>query len=380
MARISKKLLSFALALVMLLSLGIGAYAEESVPREYVYYGYGMSQAAKVDMHELGADDITIDGVSYAATTEDTNIYIYIYDLVAAKLLRESKDKAAELGLDYAKLCISNGRIIAKEGTPEAEAKEIQEKVGQLTYSAKVGVSVGDVFDFGNGGVVKLQVEIGGFQLETGSGASDNSGSSGSGSPAEPKKGLNIVTCSEGHRPYDDDEPMPQYDVTTVIFDYDGYTCFSKSKPDEVGGKNDGYVAVSRSADDENTYYVKIRFADESKNTMTKAEDQNGKSIWDNFIPCFTENEETEEIDAVGEEIIIYTDENGENEVQRIKLNYNTPKREEFVDEDGNVTDTPPVDYTCERYGEFTCDVPEVTGNGEVEATIEIRGDVAVWD
>ena len=78
MARISKKLLSFALALVMLLSLGIGAYAEESVPREYVYYGYGMSQAAKVDMHELGADDITIDGVSYAATTEDTNIYIYM--------------------------------------------------------------------------------------------------------------------------------------------------------------------------------------------------------------------------------------------------------------------------------------------------------------
>ena len=37
-----------------------------------------MSQAAKVDMHELGADDITIDGVSYAATTEDTNIYIYM--------------------------------------------------------------------------------------------------------------------------------------------------------------------------------------------------------------------------------------------------------------------------------------------------------------
>ena len=241
-------------------------------------------------------------------------------------------------------------------------------------------MSVGDVFDFGNGGVVKLQVEIGGFQLETGGGASDNSGSSGSGSAAEPKKGLNIVTCSEGHRPYDDDESMPQYDVTTVIFDYDGYTRFSKSDPNFVGGKNDGYVGVSRSADDENTYYVKIRYADESKNTMTKAEDQNGKSIWDNFIPCFTENEETYKIDAVGEEIIIYTDENGENEVQRIKLNYNTPKREDFVDEDGNVTDTPPVDYTCEPNGEFTCDVPEVTGNGEAEATIEIRGDVAVWD
>ena len=99
---------------------------DSGLPVEYVSYGVGLPDPAPVDMHELGAEDITLEGVSYDARTEDGHIYIRLSDLAAAKLLRESRDKAAELGLDYAKIYIADGVIFAKDTGNADEVKEVQ--------------------------------------------------------------------------------------------------------------------------------------------------------------------------------------------------------------------------------------------------------------
>ena len=85
--------LALALSLALLFSPRRGGFCRHrggrSAPFEYVSYGVGLPDPAPVDMHELGAEDITLEGVSYDARTEDGHIYIRLSDLAAAKLLRE---------------------------------------------------------------------------------------------------------------------------------------------------------------------------------------------------------------------------------------------------------------------------------------------------
>lgn len=393
MSKTVKMLLSLTLALALVLSLGIGAFAEESAPREFVGYGYGMPDEAKVDMHGLDAEDITLDGVSYEVKTADTYLYIRLSDLAVSKLLRENQDKASELGIDYAKLYINKGLILIKDSVPEDEAKELEAKNSQRKSGAVVGVSIGDVFDLGNGGTLKLQVEVRDFVYSTLSASAatvDDSSKSAddsnkptddSSKPTEVRAGMRIITGSDGYRPYYDDGGLyEKVTVTTIFYDFDGGTSFAlgNTTPDEsfLGGA----LAIAKAEDDSNTYYVEVRYADSSKNTMTKALDANDSSndFRDCLIICFTEDENYNPLDLASE-VHIYTDENRENEVQVIKLKYTTPKYDDFV-QNGQITNTPPEGYKVDpkESNEFLCEPPTVTGEGNGVSTIETTGQVSI--
>lgn len=205
--------LALALSLALLFSLGAAAFAdtaEDGLPLEYVSYGVGLPDPAPVDMHELGAEDITLEGVSYDARTEDGHIYIRLSDLAAAKLLRESRDKAAELGLDYAKIYIADGVIFAKDTGNADEVKEVQGLISALKQGAAIGISVDDIFDLGNAGDVKLHVKIRGFAYgDAGSGAAP--ASSGE------KRALDVKAL-------DKEKSIERPEVTTVYFYYYGLT------------------------------------------------------------------------------------------------------------------------------------------------------------
>lgn len=209
--------LALALSLALLFSLGAAAFAdtaEDGLPLEYVSYGVGLPDPAPVDMHELGAEDITLEGVSYDARTEDGHIYIRLSDLAAAKLLRESRDKAAELGLDYAKIYIADGVIFAKDTGNADEVKEVQGLISALKQGAAIGISVDDIFDLGNAGDVKLHVKIRGFAYgDAGSGAAPAS----SGGSTGEKRALDVKAL-------DKEKSIERPEVTTVYFYYNGLT------------------------------------------------------------------------------------------------------------------------------------------------------------
>lgn len=209
--------LALALSLALLFSLGAAAFAdtaEDGLPLEYVSYGVGLPDPAPVDMHELGAEDITLEGVSYDARTEDGHIYIRLSDLAAAKLLRESRDKAAELGLDYAKIYIADGVIFAKDTGNADEVKEVQGLISALKQGAAIGISVDDIFDLGNAGDVKLHVKIRGFAYgDAGSGAAPAS----SGGSTGEKRALDVKAL-------DKEKSIERLEVTTVYFYYNGLT------------------------------------------------------------------------------------------------------------------------------------------------------------
>lgn len=209
--------LALALSLALLFSLGAAAFAdtaEDGLPLEYVSYGVGLPDPAPVDMHELGAEDITLEGVSYDARTEDGHIYIRLSDLAAAKLLRESRDKAAELGLDYAKIYIADGVIFAKDTGNADEVKEVQGLISALKQGAAIGISVDDIFDLGNAGDVKLHVKIRGFAYgDAGNGAAPAS----SGGSTGEKRALDVKAL-------DKEKSIERPEVTTVYFYYYGLT------------------------------------------------------------------------------------------------------------------------------------------------------------
>lgn len=238
--------LALALSLALLFSLGAAAFAdtaEDGLPLEYVSYGVGLPDPAPVDMHELGAEDITLEGVSYDARTEDGHIYIRLSDLAAAKLLRESRDKAAELGLDYAKIYIADGVIFAKDTGNADEVKEVQGLISALKQGAAIGISVDDIFDLGNAGDVKLHVKIRGFAY----GDAGNGASSG-GSTGE-KRALDVKAL-------DMEKSIERPEVTTVYFYYYGLTgydtvldsdvrCYSEGEDGgdiDLGGEDGGDI------------------------------------------------------------------------------------------------------------------------------------------
>lgn len=209
--------LALALSLALLFSLGAAAFAdtaEDGLPLEYVSYGVGLPDPAPVDMHELGAEDITLEGVSYDARTEDGHIYIRLSDLAAAKLLRESRDKAAELGLDYAKIYIADGVIFAKDTGNADEVKEVQGLISALKQGAAIGISVDDIFDLGNAGDVKLHVKIRGFAY----------GDAGSGAAPAPSDGSAGEKRALDVKALDKEKSIERPEVTTVYFYYNGLT------------------------------------------------------------------------------------------------------------------------------------------------------------
>lgn len=167
MKKILKASLTLVMVVMLLLSMVVGAYADLELPTETVWYGCGHPDAAPVPMHGLTAENITIDGVDIELFSSNGYVYIRLVDLAAAKLLRESADKMAELGLTAERLYIKEGLILVKaDGLTADELSALMEKVNELTNGAQIAASVGDVFTLGNGGSAVLYVEIGGFAFD----------------------------------------------------------------------------------------------------------------------------------------------------------------------------------------------------------------------
>lgn len=166
--------------LLLLLPLTAMAAEQEDLPIEYVSYGYGLPDPAPVPSHGLTDQNLTLEGIRYETGLEGERIYIRLADLAAAKLLRESGARAAELGLDYEKLMISEGKLLPRRELSAQEQQTVQEQIAQLTASARVGVTGDDLFELANGGVGKLLVRLAGYVLPpeepTQSGESQGSG------------------------------------------------------------------------------------------------------------------------------------------------------------------------------------------------------------
>lgn len=432
--------LALALSLALLFSLGAAAFAdtaEDGLPLEYVSYGVGLPDPAPVDMHELGAEDITLEGVSYDARTEDGHIYIRLSDLAAAKLLRESRDKAAELGLDYAKIYIADGVIFAKDTGNADEVKEVQGLIGALKQGAAIGISVDDIFDLGNAGDVKLHVKIRGFAYgDAGSGSAPASSGGSSGE----KRALDVKAL-------DKEKSIERPEVTTIYFYYHGLTgydtvlddgsewdCYSEGEDGgdiDLGSGDDEEVVrpditrqrafmlslalaySQKDIDDGVQYYVWINgknikipplnsggewLDDEGSFLAKDASGLTGNELLNSDIMGGLTNKDFDFDSLPTVEIKITTDAAGNNVVKTIDFNNVTPKAEEVLDynEDSNsyvIKENPPEGYEKDTSGEYNAfepsdafvpedknmDVPDDAIDSS-DVTIDVRDDIIFDD
>lgn len=295
-----KLVLTLVFAVALVLSLGVCAYADSAeIPVEKVGYGYGYPDAASVEMHGLDADDISIDGIKIDLRSEDGKVFIRVTDLAAAKLLRDSADKAASLGLDYSKLCISDGIIhVIDEGLTDAEKAELEAKLAEITKSAQIKVSEGDRFELSSAGEVKLIVEIGGFVLPSAAEQPihENTDYTGGLDVDGYEYPINTKDFFEGtYKAFDANPVNTKPTVSTIYISYEG---FSRTYQDESwaepnnysdeytnkkyysrslkeGATSDteqlhfyrsSYAFLAKAYGDEADYFIKITFDDEQEN------------------------------------------------------------------------------------------------------------------
>lgn len=387
--------LSVVLMLALMLSMGTAAFADKTdseLPVEYVTYGVGFPDAPGVDRHELGDDDITIDGVSWRTKTSEDKLYVHILDLAAAKLLRGCTDEAKELGIDYAKLYIENGLIQVKEEVPSAEAEGLRAKLDKLTYAAVIGVVAGDRFDVGNGGDVKLQVVVTGFVT-------------GGGEAAEPGTEENGLDVKGIGVPFDKNNGYDTSGVTgenyagvtrtTIYIMYGGVTrhgdsgpeCCSLDEetppPEEMPNYSErrGYAGVAKAKDDTNDYYIK-NVGLSGKAEFIPVDDlaalgDGPDAIWDARVADIV-GKDREDYGKLADSIIVATDKDGSNIVMTIKLKDGTAKLEEVISEDGTESKTPDGYNDPEKVNRDLQYAPE--NIVEADRTGESTADVTVRD
>lgn len=375
-----KLVLTLVFAVALVLSLGVCAYADSAeIPVEKVGYGYGYPDAASVEMHGLEADDISIDGIKIVLRSENGKLFVRVTDLAAAKLLRDSADKAASLGLDYSKLYISDGIIhVLDEGLTDAEKAELEAKLAEITKSAQIKVSVGDRFELSSAGEAKLIVEIGGFTVPS---TTEEPVEQPTQEKTDCTGGLNVAGYDypietkayfEGEYKVFDANPVnTKPTVSTIYISYEGFSKTYQdgslwSEPniykDEVTGKKyysrslqDGkttdaeqlqgyksaYVFLAKADGDEADYFIMITFDDEQENNSgyTKMESVSDK-LDGNYDPsaegskAFSltkeiENsgdndsvakEETQPMTKLASKITIASDAEGQNVIKTINI------------------------------------------------------------
>ena len=393
--------LSVVLMLALMLSMGTAAFADKTdseLPVEYVTYGVGLPDAPGVDRHELGDDDITIDGVSWRTKTSEDKLYVYVLDLAAAKLLRSCADEAKELGLDYAKLYIENGLIQVREDVPSAEAEELRAGLDELTRAAVIGLVAGDRFDVGNGGDVKLQVVVTGFVTGGGEAAD----------PGTEENGLDVKGIGV---PFDKNNGYDTSGVTgenyagdtrtTIYIMYSGVTRYGDSgpeccsldeetpPPEEMPNYSEriGYAGVAKAKDDTNDYYIKnVGLSGEAEFIPVDdlaALGDGPDAIWDAQVADIV-GKDREDYGKLADSIIVATDPEGNNIVMTIKLKDGTAKLEEVISEDGTESKTPDGYNDPEKVNRDLQYAPEniveADRTGESTADVTVRDTVIVPD
>lgn len=281
MKKLTKFAFSLVLALALILALAVCAYADDSVPKEYVAYGYGMPEAAPVDMHGLSPDSITLDGIALSVRCEDGKMFLRLTDLASAKLLRDSADKAKELGLDYSKLYISDGVILVREdGLTADEIADIQAKLSELTRNAEIKVSEGETFAFSNGGETVLIVELGGFIMppapeKQSEAAADNVKLDVKSARVNAEKEKEIIS-SEDFDPSNISVPK-RTSVSTVYISYVGISAASNIPIDVerpvVQSWKSGYAFLVKAEDDTNDYFICVSYGEDSPSSFTQMKD-----------------------------------------------------------------------------------------------------------
>ncbi len=353
MKRSFKAIITLVLALTMIMSFSVAAYADGALPTETVRYGYNLPDAIAVPMHGLAAENITIDGIDIELYSADGYVYVRLVDLAAAKLLRESADKLAELGLTLDQLYIKDGLILVKaDGLTEDEVAALTAKVAALTAEVQIAVSVGDKFTLGNAGVTVLQVEIGGFSMPPVEAPAPSEPDESSivtklnvdaGTKKTPSTGSPTVTVPE-ERPevttlyitYGVNEPNPslqgdlygtykimttdKWDNTEQDVDYD-LTSFGKAV-------NESVIYLVKAEDDETDYYystdgisyTKLNDSKDNKEQMAVILSKNDT----NTQPTAEENEESS--NTLNNTVIyISTTPDSSNVIKTIKYNDVTP-------------------------------------------------------
>ena len=359
-------MLSVMLMLALMLSMGTAAFADKTdseLPVEYVTYGVGLPDAPGVDRHELGDDDITIDGVSWRTKTSEDKLYVYVLDLAAAKLLRSCADEAKELGLDYAKLYIENGLIQVREDVPSAEAEELRTKLDKLTYAAVIGVVAGDRFNVGNGGDVKLQVVVTGFVTGAQETEASKSGLDVKGigvvtengetdMEATIKKGMDAVSKIErttvfiiygGTTEYYSDWTPPKYSLET-----------DNDQPADDGDallthtNKSGWVGIANAKDDNTKYYIKVIGLNGDGGgeyvqigDLSKVDPSANPDDFDGMLVSIIGNKDGE----LADRIIVSTDGTDDGIVMTIDLKDGTAKQKDLYDKEGLLIDAVPDGY-----------------------------------
>ncbi len=359
-------MLSVMLMLALMLSMGTAAFADKTdseLPVEYVTYGVGLPDAPGVDRHELGDDDITIDGVSWKPKTSEDKLYVHILDLAAAKLLRGCTGEAEELGIDYAKLYIENGLIQVKEDVPTAEAEELRTKLDKLTYAAVIGVVAGDRFNVGNGGDVKLQVVVTGFVTGAQETEASKSGLDVKGigvvtengetdMEATIKKGMDAVSKIErttvfiiygGTTEYYSDWTPPKYSLET-----------DNDQPADDGDallthtNKSGWVGIANAKDDNTKYYIKVIGLNGDGGgeyvqigDLSKVDPSANPDDFDGMLVSIIGNKDGE----LADRIIVSTDGTDDGIVMTIDLKDGTAKQKDLYDKEGLLIDAAPDGY-----------------------------------
>ena len=359
-------MLSVMLMLALMLSMGTAAFADKTdseLPVEYVTYGVGLPDAPGVDRHELGDDDITIDGVSWKPKTSEDKLYVHILDLAAAKLLRGCTGEAKELGIDYAKLYIENGLIQVKEDVPTAEAEELRTKLDKLTYAAVIGVVAGDRFNVGNGGDVKLQVVVTGFVTGAQETEASKSGLDVKGigvvtengetdMEATIKKGMDAVSKIErttvfiiygGTTEYYSDWTPPKYSLET-----------DNDQPADDGDallthtNKSGWVGIANAKDDNTKYYIKVIGLNGDGGgeyvqigDLSKVDPSANPDDFDGMLVSIIGNKDGE----LADRIIVSTDGTDDGIVMTIDLKDGTAKQKDLYDKEGLLIDAAPDGY-----------------------------------
>lgn len=372
MKKLTKFAFSLVLALALILALAVCAYADASVSKEYVAYGYGMPEAAPVDMHGLSPDSITLDGIALSVRCEDGKMFLRLTDLASAKLLRDSADKAKELGLDYSKLYISDGIILVREdGLTADEIADIQAKLSELTRNAEIKVSEGETFAFSNGGETVLIVELGGFIMppapeKQSEAAADNVKLDVKSARVNAEKEMEIISSGD-FAPSDISVPE-RSSVSTVYISYvggSGYNITGSEGNDYTNAKitasavnvyRDGFAFLVKAEDDTNDYFICVSYGEDSPSSFTKmkdagaleegetmTEDKEAFSIVDPPAASPAVASETDGVDEQNPEeksseyklaktITIATDSAGQNVVKTINLKEGIKESNTFAD------------------------------------------------
>lgn len=421
MKKLAKTLLSLVLALTVVLSLGVCAFAdgadaagEENVETVDIAFDLSSAIGCALLMRSVDYDDIRLNGIRYLPDAADGVMLVQLGDLAAAKLLTDYAAEAQAAGLDLSKLYISAGRVhVDKTGMTAEDAAALSAAVDAFMSSYKTSVSIGDVFSLANGAQLKLKLCVVNFWYSAAAGSTekketkldfvafstrtygynDNGSFSEKATPYGDEKYFNFTAASYP-------KSVKPLDLTTVFFQYYSYDNVMNTTGGAPGQTHVGWVGIARAADDTNDYYVKVIFDPDDSTNGSKFYNNDSDckylptsgdtvSAFNNSVYAISENtNEPSDPKRLARSVEIYTDKNGTNLVYEIEIKDDTPTLDKVQDRDDyNYLENPKlktdpsdnkldtdgkVAYVPENYVEETHD--------ENSAEVTVHGAMRCWE